>query len=142
VACGAGDVWVSSPSASSIPPTLSVVWGIGRGSRSFPLGSKPACRAGLCVHPCAGNQLEEGFESSAQTVLSAGRRWCGESCCPPGGLRQEVLRLNYRRASHSAACSRAALAPRALPGSIGLSFPAFVLLAPWNLGAVPRAGTS
>lgn len=38
-----------------------------------------------------GTSLREGLGSSAQGVLFACRRWGGESCCPPGGARQEVL---------------------------------------------------
>lgn len=110
VVYGAGEVWVSSPSASSIPAALSVVWDVGQGS----------------LHSLWAQSLSVGWACVCVSVCwepASGRKDLGPAALPEGFALHYLGHL-----------------PQVASHALGLSFPVFIFLARWGLGAVPGQG--
>lgn len=112
VVYGAGEVWVSSSSASSIPAALSVVWDVGQGS----------------LHSLWAQSLSVGWACVCVSVCwepASGRKDLGPAALPEG------FALHYRRAS----------APGCFP-CVGFIFSCVHFLGPMGPWCGAWAGTS
>lgn len=76
--CGTGDIWTSSPSDSSIPLTLGVVWEVSYGS-VHSLWAQSLCM-GVCL--CVAGSLSSHRGAQLSQCSESGQ--CLKLCCPCG----------------------------------------------------------